>query len=41
MKFYAESPTEWLLKLIVWEFFCTLTHRAVGHAAAGAKGELT
>lgn len=24
-KFYAESATEWLLKLIVWEFFCTLT----------------
>jgi hypothetical protein len=21
----AESTTEWLLKLIVWEFFCTLT----------------
>jgi|SRR6476646_12284359 len=24
-KFYAESATEWQLKLIVWEFFCTLT----------------
>jgi hypothetical protein len=24
-KFYTESTTEWLLKLIVWEFFCTLT----------------
>src|SRR5881409_1496535 len=24
-KFYAESSTEWQLKLIVWEFFCTLT----------------
>ena len=24
-KFYAESTTEWLLKLIVWEFFCTFT----------------
>src|SRR2546423_2667039 len=24
-KAYAESATEWLLKLIVWEFFCTLT----------------
>ena len=24
-KFYAESTTEWQLKLIVWEFFCTLT----------------
>src|SRR6266516_266414 len=24
-KFYAESATEWLLKLIVLEFFCTLT----------------
>ena len=23
-KFYAESATEWQLKLIVWEFFCTL-----------------
>ena len=22
---YAESATEWQLKLIVWEFFCTLT----------------
>ena len=24
-KAYAESATEWQLKLIVWEFFCTLT----------------
>ena len=24
-KFYAESTTEWQLRLIVWEFFCTLT----------------
>ena len=24
-KFYTESATEWQLKLIVWEFFCTLT----------------
>jgi hypothetical protein len=24
-KLYAESATEWQLKLIVWEFFCTLT----------------
>jgi hypothetical protein len=24
-KSYAESATEWQLKLIVWEFFCTLT----------------
>jgi hypothetical protein len=24
-KGYAESATAWLLKLIVWEFFCTLT----------------
>jgi len=31
-----ESATEWLLKLIVWEFFCTF-----GHVTAGAKGELT
>ena len=22
---YAESATDWQLKLIVWEFFCTLT----------------
>ena len=24
-KFYTESAMEWQLKLIVWEFFCTLT----------------
>jgi hypothetical protein len=24
-KAYAESATEWQLKLIIWKFFCTLT----------------
>ena len=31
-KFYTESATEWQLKLIVWEFFCTLTWSGRAHS---------
>ena len=39
-KFFAESTTGWLLKLIVWEFFCTLTWSG-RERSCGRKGELT
>ncbi len=36
-KFYAESATEWQLKLIVWEFSAR-SRGAVGRGTAGARG---
>jgi len=39
-KFYAESTTEWQLRLIVWEFSAPL-RGAVVRVAAGVKGGLT
>ena len=34
-----ESATEWMLKLIIWEFFCTLTWNS--GARSCVKGRLT